>query len=242
LLEVEAPPVLLTTEDDIAQARDLLNDYSSNATYNPTKNAAYIHLAIPLDSKKLLLMNIVEQALAKVNVKQTKGINKCHIFTRKVIGVDEVVIMTEGINFPAIWGLGGDRIDLNRVESNDCVKMLNTFGVEACRSTIIREIKAVFGAYFITVDYRHLALIADYMTFNGSYRPFNRTGIVENPSPVLKMSFETTMNFIIDAALQGKMEEAKSASASIVLGHPAKVGTGSFDIMQSLVKKGKTKS
>jgi DNA-directed RNA polymerase I subunit RPA1 len=117
------------------------------------------------------------------------------------------------------------------------VKVLETYGVETCRSTIIREIKAVFGAYFITVDYRHLALIADYMTFNGGYRPFNRTGIVENPSPAIKMSFETTMNFILDASIQKKMEDARSASASIILGHPAKVGTGCFDVLQDLTPR-----
>ena len=51
--------------------------------------------------------------------------------------------------------------------------------------------------YAIEVNYRHLSLIADFMTFNGSYRPFNRNGMEESSSPFMKMSFETTMKYLI---------------------------------------------
>jgi DNA-directed RNA polymerase I subunit RPA1 len=38
-------------------------------------------------------------------------------------------------------------------------------------------------------------------THEGGIKPCNRTGIDANPSPFLKMSFETTMHFLTDAAL-----------------------------------------
>ena len=44
------------------------------------------------------------------------------------------------------------------------VPVLKTYGVEAARSTIIQECVSVFGAYGISVNPRHLGLIADYMT------------------------------------------------------------------------------
>jgi DNA-directed RNA polymerase I subunit RPA1 len=59
--------------------------------------------------------------------------------------------------------------------------------------------KQVFNAYGINVDYRHLSLIADYMTFEGIYKPFNRIGIKSNSSPLQKMSFETCLQFLKDA-------------------------------------------
>ena len=62
----------------------------------------------------------------------------------------------------------------------------------------------VFAAYGIDVDYHHLSLIADYMTFEGRYLAFNRIALGSNPSPLQKMSFETTMNFLKMATLQGK--------------------------------------
>jgi DNA-directed RNA polymerase I subunit RPA1 len=48
--------------------------------------------------------------------------------------------------------------------------MLTTYGVEAARATILKEAQAVFGAYGIGVDPRHLGLIADFMTHTGGYR------------------------------------------------------------------------
>lgn len=42
--------------------------------------------------------------------------------------------------------------------------------MEVARATILSEVSAVFGAYGIAVDQRHLSLIADFMTFHGAYR------------------------------------------------------------------------
>ena len=59
----------------------------------------------------------------------------------------------------------------------------SSYGVEAARAAIAREIRTVFGVYGITVDPRHLFLIADYMTFSGGYRPMNRYGMDACGSP-----------------------------------------------------------
>ena len=79
--------------------------------------------------------------------------------------------------------------------------MLKKYGVEAAWNAIVREIRNVFSVYGITVDYRHLSLIADFMTFNGEYRPFNRIGMEESSSPFLKMSYETTAQYLASACL-----------------------------------------
>ena len=65
----------------------------------------------------------------------------------------------------------------------------------------MQEIAGVFGVYGINVDTRHLSLIADYMTFEGGYKPFNRMGMGSNPSPFAQMSFETTTSFLTSATL-----------------------------------------
>lgn len=79
--------------------------------------------------------------------------------------------------------------------------MLKKYGVEAARNAIVWEIRNVFSVYGITVDYRHLSLIADFMTFNGEYWPFNRIGMEESSSPFLKMSYETTAQYLASACL-----------------------------------------
>jgi hypothetical protein len=129
-------------------------------------------------------------------------------------------------------------VNPNTIASNDINAILETYGVEAARASIVSEVLSVFGVYGINVDPRHLALIADYMTFEGKYRPMNRLGIGGSASPFLKMSFETSMNFLTAATTRGSLDNTESPSARIVLGRVVANGTGScgvrmnWDMMQ----------
>ena len=113
--------------------------------------------------------------------------------------------------------------------------MLHTYGVEAARTSIAKEINAVFNVYGISVDYRHLSLISDYMTNLGDFRAMNRMGIANNDSVFQKASFETSMNFILNACINGDVDQLQSPSAKIVLGQPPKVGTGLFTLQQPIM-------
>ena len=94
---------------------------------------------------------------------------------------------------------------------------------------IVDQIKGVFAVYGIEVDPRHLSLIADYMTFDGGYKAMNRIGMADSSSPFLQMSFETTANFMVEAAIHGASEPMQSPSANIVVGRPIRHGTGAFE-------------
>jgi len=63
----------------------------------------------------------------------------------------------------------------------------------------------VFALYNITVDRRHLSLIADYMTFEGRYKPFHRLSLDTSTSPLQKMSFETAMQFLCSSVITGRL-------------------------------------
>lgn len=54
-------------------------------------------------------------------------------------------------------------IDEGSIYSNDIYAILCTYGVEAARAAILREVGGVFDVYKIDVNSRHLELIADYM-------------------------------------------------------------------------------
>ena len=71
--------------------------------------------------------------------------------------------------------------------------------IEAARYCIVKEIRGVFDENGIEVDYRHLSLVADFMTQNGTYKPFNRIGMQESSSPFLKASYETSTAFLSDS-------------------------------------------
>ena len=55
-------------------------------------------------------------------------------------------------------------------------------------------------------------------------------------SPFLKVSFETSMNYLMQSCFTKESDFAQSSSGRIVLGLPPKVGTGVFDLRQDLVK------
>lgn len=113
--------------------------------------------------------------------------------------------------------------------------MLNTYGIEVARETIIREVMNVFKSYGISVNIRHLSLIADFMTHTGRVRSMNRHGGVKDSiSPLSRMSFETASKFLMEAAYHGEMDDLETPSSRICLGLPVKLGTGSFDLMQKV--------
>ena len=90
---------------------------------------------------------------------------------------------------------------------------------------------SVFKGHSISVDMRHLNLIADVMTRGGGFTPFNRMGLKSSVSPFMKMSFETTLGFLKDAVLENDWDDLKNPSAGIVMGKVGKVGTGAFDVL-----------
>lgn len=96
---------------------------------------------------------------------------------------------------------------------------------------MIKEIVNLFGAYGVTVDYRHLYLIGDYVTFLGKVKAMNRIWIANSASPFQRMSFETSIKFITNAAMFREVDSCSTPSSSIILGQCPKLGTGVFDLL-----------
>lgn len=141
------------------------------------------------------------------------------------------VVHTAGVNLKAMQNYA-HIINPNLISTNDIAAMLDNYGVEACRATIIQELSGVFGGHGISVDHRHLNLIADYMTRGGGFVGFNRNGLKgSSVSPFTKMSFETTVGFLAEAVSEGDWDDLSSPSSRIVIGRTSKVGTGAFDVL-----------
>ncbi|RWW86261.1 hypothetical protein BHE74_00004970 [Ensete ventricosum] len=182
---------------------------------------------------RILLAEIAQRTAKRVYVKEYKNIERCSLKENKK-SADPFMLQIAGVNFNTLWDLE-EYLDINHIYSNDIHAMLNTYGVEAARATIIQEVTDVFGLYGIQVNIRHLSLISDFMTFHGGYRPMNRVGMGDfNTSPFGKMTFETATKFIVESAFHGEVDTLESPSASVSLGQPVKMGTGCFDLMQNL--------
>ncbi|KAI0335618.1 beta and beta-prime subunits of DNA dependent RNA-polymerase [Cubamyces sp. BRFM 1775] len=196
---------------------------------------------------KLLLVGLVERVCLKTVIREIPGITDCFKNEEDAKNGGKIfTLTTNGSNIPGLWefACGGDDsiIDENGIYSNDIYALLCAYGVEAARAAILREIGGVFAVYKIDVDIRHLELIADYMTFDGGYKPFNRKGISTNPSPLLKASYETTAAFLSDATLHGDFDDLTTPSGNIVMGRLSRTGTGVFDIVMPVDQKDRVAS
>lgn len=187
-------------------------------------------LQYPASSKKLLMVNLIEDLCYKIVVRETKNIERC---LRPTQHKDGRVMVTEGVNFKAMWQ-EDLFVEVDRITSNDVAAVLHTYGVEAARQTIANEISNVFQTYAIKVNARHLDLIADMMTREGTFLPFSRQGLDSGTSPFLKMSFESTCQFLTKTLLNGDTESLQSPSARIVVGKPIAGGTGVFDVLSRM--------
>jgi DNA-directed RNA polymerase I subunit RPA1 len=174
----------------------------------------------------MLMVDLVERAASTTLLRSIQGIQEAFLNEEDGRGR---CLQTAGVNFEEVWKL--DNVDHNRLMSNDIWAIRCAYGVEAARSSIVKQITSVFGAYGITVDARHLSLIADYMTFDGGYKPLNRTGMESSSSALLQMTFETTVNFLKQAAMLGSSDDLASPSGNLVVGRPVRHGTGVFELL-----------
>ena len=211
-----------------AGAANILSAFRRDTfNYNEAEGWVEVELSFHSRARRLLMAQLSEQAASTTMVRSTKNITNAYAVNED----DQCALVTEGVNFEALWAMREGLIQVNEIKSNDIWQILCTYGVEAARQSIVTEIKNVFGVYGINVDPRHLSLIADFMTRNGSFTPLNRAGMMSCPSPFLRMSFESTCTFLTKAAQEGQSDNLQSPSARIVLGATAKVGTGCFDLM-----------
>ncbi|KAF2001316.1 beta and beta-prime subunits of DNA dependent RNA-polymerase [Amniculicola lignicola CBS 123094] len=185
---------------------------------------------------KLLMLHHAEAAADYATIHVIPGITNALVTSEKGKDpktgeeMDIPVIVTEGASLLAMAEFP-NILDTSRLFTNDIVAMLHLYGVEACRATIVREMHNVFSGHGISVDNRHLNLIADTMTRSGGFVPFNRNGMKSAVSPFMKMSFETTVGFLKDAVLEKDWDDLKNPSARIVIGRLGSMGTGAFDVL-----------
>jgi len=151
------------------------------------------------------------------SVKERVALTEGNVYTP----VEERILITQGSNLREV--LSQEHVDPNRTRSNDINEMLAMFGIEAARNTIIDEFSALVGS----VSYRHVGLLADFMTHKGYIMPIDRHGINRgNAGPLAKSSFEETIEQLLQAGVFGKVDNMLGVSANIMMGHITPAGTG----------------
>jgi DNA-directed RNA polymerase subunit A" len=142
----------------------------------------------------------------------------------------EYVILTEGSNLKAVLGIEG--VDPTRTTTNNIMEIYEVLGIEAARNAIIKEIKRVLDDHGLDVDYRHIMMVADAMTYSGKVRQVGRHGVAgEKGSVLARASFEVTVKNLVEAALRGEVDELRGVIENVIIGsRPIPLGTGAVKL------------
>lgn len=134
-------------------------------------------------------------------------------------------LLIEGSDMRRVMNATG--VKGSHVTCNHIMEVERVLGIEAARATIIREINATMQGHGLSLDNRHVQLLADTMTFKGAVLGITRFGVARSKDSVLMLaSFEQTADHLFEAAIRGRADQIAGVSESVILGLPISVGTG----------------
>ena len=171
----------------------------------------------------------LRESLINVVVKGFKNIK------RAAIRIDDKddnnhYLMIEGEGLRDVMATYG--VNPNKTSSNNVLEVASCLGIEAARVTIIKEIKETMLGHGISIDERHLKLLADTMTYRGEVLGITRFGLAKmKESALMLASFEKTADHLFDAAYFNQEDAIVGVSEAIISGVPMKLGTGFFSLL-----------
>ena len=170
-------------------------------------------------------LRLLADKVRDLQISGIKGIGK--VIIRK--DDKEWIIRTEGSNLKEILDMDG--IDHVRTTTNNIHEIGEVLGIEAARQSIINEAQNTLSEQGLSVDVRHIMLVADIMTSEGVVKSIGRHGISGEKSSVLaRAAFEETGKHLLRASIRGEVDDLTGIIENIIIGQPIPLGTGSVGV------------
>ena len=169
-------------------------------------------------------LRLLADKVRDLQISGIKGIGK--VIIRRD---EEWIIHTEGSNLKEILDMDG--IDHVRTTTNNIHEIGEVLGIEAARQSIINEAQNTLSEQGLSVDVRHIMLVADIMTSEGIVKSIGRHGISGEKSSVLaRAAFEETGKHLLNASIRGEVDDLTGIIENIIIGQPIPLGTGSVGV------------
>ncbi|GAA0467062.1 DNA-directed RNA polymerase subunit A'' [Halococcus dombrowskii] len=183
----------------------------------------------PAEPSYRRLLQLVEE-LREIVFKGIEEVSRVVIRKEDVDDGEEFILYTEGSAFGDVLDIEG--VDASRTTCNNIHEVYRNLGVEAARETIIDETMNTLEEQGLgDVNIRHLMLVADIMTAEGTIESIGRHGISGNKNSVLaRAAFEVTVNHLLDAAVHGEVDDLDGVTENVIVGKPIKLGTGDVNL------------
>lgn len=174
-------------------------------------------------------LNSLKSMLPKVIVKGISTVDRAVINCQK----DKYNLLVEGTNLLAVMGTPG--VDASKTKSNHVMEIWQTLGIEAARHCIISEIQDTMKSHGMSIDARHMMLLADVMTYKGEVLGITRFGMTKMKDSILMLaSFEKTSEHLFNASFNGRDDQIEGVSECIIMGIPMQLGTGILKVRQRI--------
>ena len=186
------------------------------------KGVIHVKVGAPSFIKLHALMELIQG----LKVKGIDGIRRALIRSE----TEGYVIYTEGSNLSKVLRLPG--VDHTKTTTNNIMEIYEVLGIEAARNSIIKEASRTLGEQGLSVDVRHIMLVADLMTYDGAVRAIGRHGISGKKSSVLaRAAFEITTAPLLKAGVTGEIDTLEGVAENIIVGQPVTIGTGAVELV-----------
>ena len=195
-------------------------------------------LDMTIQMEKRLIQEIEIQGVP--NIKQvyvrTEDIPNPHPFSDdKRERLKESLLYTDGSNMNGL--LDVECVDHTRVTTNDVWETYQMLGIEAARACILAEVRAIIFSSGAYINYRHMAILVDNMTFRGYIMAIARYGLNRVDSgPLMRCSFEETCDILMRAAAFTECDPVKGVTERIMLGQMCAAGSGAMDMFLDVTK------
>ncbi|MDE1855761.1 MAG: DNA-directed RNA polymerase subunit A'' [Candidatus Micrarchaeota archaeon] len=184
-------------------------------------------IQIKTHTKKAKEIRMMAVHISKLTVNGIENAGRAVIKQDKK--TEEFYIVTNNSSVGQILQVDG--VDTSRVYTNDIFEMYRTFGVEAARNTIAKELDIVLREQGINVDKRHLYILADAMTFSGGIKNVGRRGLSgEKESIFARAAYEETVKHLINAAAFGEKDDMRGVTENVLIGKQILLGTGTVSL------------
>jgi DNA-directed RNA polymerase II subunit RPB1 len=173
--------------------------------------------------KNLLMNEFVIKGFSKIkDVDDLLEVNTINLNDDGFYKKKEFMFQTNGIDLYSIRYLRG--IDLKRTSCNSVNEIFKTFGIEAARNCLLKEMRIVFNT---PIHYHHYSILTDNMCYTGHLVSMNRHGINKlETDPLGRASFENTIDQLRDAAIFNEVDQMRGVSSRIMTGQSIIGGTG----------------
>ena len=224
-----------TVEDPVEVAEEIAATIESKLGVEARQRGLVIEFGPDQPSYRQLLQLVEE--LREIVFKGIEEVSRVVIRKEETDDGEEFILYTEGSAFGDVLDIEG--VDASRTTCNNIHEINRELGIEAARESLIDETMNTLEEQGLDdVNIRHLMLVADIMTNEGTIESIGRHGISGSKDSVLaRAAFEVTVSHLLDAAIHGEVDELDGVTENVIVGKPIKLGTGDVNLRMTSGKQ-----